>query len=727
MDIDFHYYMIKALSQSAGFTASEAQDIAYANQFVDDSWEVIPAVIDDMPGLELGALRLRPNVFNPVTTAHNDDTVIGGFMTAAQLRTYIAFHFIPDAAYGGSGDYDYCTVPNGALAREIVARAIKRVQESANDPEQRTRSVIKLGIATHSYMDTWAHQRFSGRFSEADNMVQSIEEFENGQWVAKRASDTNSKLNLFATPIGHARAGFRPDMSQLRWRYRSPTGMVERDNASIFMEAARALFKVFAEAAGTGAVWSDALEAKVAACIAYRPDDLGEANYSTKKPEIYPRTFPGITFSYDRNAWRKVLEGDLAGFATTDGPTIAAAELAFAADAANPTHGLPKLKYKADHSVGLRWFYFHLEALDQRLFVVSKVKPLPPSHPDGVVASALTNVKHIFEINLPAELEQALKTSNNPVVQGLWNGYRSLLPVPTHIRDKHRWIQVTVENNTQFDVIWTRMMSGDGSSGRFWHGQEPQSIPALNKMTFLACNSDDSVGTGISLAGVFKIYLGQGVAVPFTLAFTHPQADTFWDVVKSAFAQSDPPRKCWAQFADSADHARNVVDNGGRHETTNMRLADGTSLRLDLHSMPGPHARVIITEGDGCFEATLRASNGHYVCAEGTKGRELNANRAVASDWEKFQIVALGGDKVAIRTWSGHYWCAEGGGGGVVVANRSLVDSWETFVMHTVEPGVVAFQAHNGQYVCAEGGGGREVRADKGAIGVWERFILTRL
>jgi hypothetical protein len=83
--------------------------------------------------------------------------------------------------------------------------------------------------------------------------------------------------------------------------------------------------------------------------------------------------------------------------------------------------------------------------------------------------------------------------------------------------------------------------------------------------------------------------------------------------------------------------------------------------------------------------------------------------------------------KVALRASNGQYVCAEGSGGREVVANRNAIGPWETFTVIEGGNGHVALQANNGQYVCAEGSGGREVVANRNAIGAWETFTLMRL
>lgn len=87
-------------------------------------------------------------------------------------------------------------------------------------------ALIKLGIMLHTYADTWAHQDFSGRFSEIENDVDNVTVFvdessiteetqrlstEEDDWIYSYdvGSFFEKRIN-----IGHANAGKYPDYSQ---------------------------------------------------------------------------------------------------------------------------------------------------------------------------------------------------------------------------------------------------------------------------------------------------------------------------------------------------------------------------------------------------------------------------------------------------------------------------------------------------------------------------------
>jgi hypothetical protein len=69
----------------------------------------------------------------------------------------------------------------------------------------------------------------------------------------------------------------------------------------------------------------------------------------------------------------------------------------------------------------------------------------------------------------------------------------------------------------------------------------------------------------------------------------------------------------------------------------------------------------LIKHGDNTV--SLQTFNGHYLCAENGGGRECQANRTAIGDWEKFHLVNLPDDRVALRTKaSGQFVSVQGRG-----------------------------------------------------------------
>lgn len=148
MNIDFHYGVIFILARTAGLTRDEAQTVAHACQYVDD------ATTD-------GLLKFRDGQrFERFASAHgmidyrnriNEDN----------RESWIPFHFVP----GGDGatfeDRLVCR-PNSAIAQALVCDALARHRQD--------NALHRLGVTLHAYVDTWAHQGFSGIVSQHNHV-----------------------------------------------------------------------------------------------------------------------------------------------------------------------------------------------------------------------------------------------------------------------------------------------------------------------------------------------------------------------------------------------------------------------------------------------------------------------------------------------------------------------------------------------------------------------------
>lgn len=345
MQKDFHYCMIKLLSEKAGFKHDEAQVIAYASQYVDDAVEHKEIMIDGLPQLDYPRIR-QDSYFDPVCTAHRGIQYITGINKDIQRKVYISFHFIPSIQYDGSGRYDYRVAPNSKFAKDIVLMAVKELKEVEGN--ERTQKLIKLGIALHSFADTWSHQRFSGRHSSKDNNIERINLFEDGEW--KSLSHLQQfKLNIIPD-VGHSEAWYYPDFSHLKWKYEHDyTGIeYERNNIDISLEAAETIFRILCEVTGEKRNWKEYVE-KIKECLSLQTDSI------KKKFTNYKRLFPEIDFSYDEEDWRnQSLKGESFNWIDFD------------------KRDYSQLRYRFNND--LKWFYFHIEALKQWQYVMGNIR-----------------------------------------------------------------------------------------------------------------------------------------------------------------------------------------------------------------------------------------------------------------------------------------------------------------------------------------------------------------
>ncbi len=346
MQEDFHYCTIKVLAQESGFTPEDAQVIAYASQYTDDAVEYQPLTIKGLPpGLNMPG-RINGNSFDPICTAHKGIQYLTGLAKAVQRKVYIPFHFLPPGRYSGQGPYDYRCVPNSELAQELVSRACSGVRGKEGD--DKIKGLISLGIALHTYADTWSHQKFSGRRSPADNDIERIYIMKNGNYEKLPFFDQLTR-NIIPD-VGHAEAMNFPDCSYLTWKYEHNSSGIDccRNNTDIFLDAAYHIYAKLTEFNGTLNNWKAILN-KFKKCFRIESDSRKE------KYDAYETSFPGISFMYNHNFWRCLaLKGDSFEWANFD-----------------------KDDYTSQQYTALedkKWFYFHEAAYNQREFVVNSLR-----------------------------------------------------------------------------------------------------------------------------------------------------------------------------------------------------------------------------------------------------------------------------------------------------------------------------------------------------------------
>jgi len=231
MQQDFHYYCVAVLAKAAGFQVNDALAIAYASQYVDDATE---SGLMRLEGQE-GDLK-----FDPVRTSYFGLELFRSVSWSAQKRIWIPFHFLPPRPFSADvwETFSFITRPGSPFAHLLL-------QQAAGEPlANYKRRLCRIGIALHTYADTWAHQDFSGRKSGNENDVESIYlwDRESGEFIHLGIENI-----LFDTlpQIGHAEAGFFPDIPFFKWKctLRRPSPEeITRDNIEVFLDAAKNIY-----------------------------------------------------------------------------------------------------------------------------------------------------------------------------------------------------------------------------------------------------------------------------------------------------------------------------------------------------------------------------------------------------------------------------------------------------------------------------------------------------
>jgi hypothetical protein len=204
MNIKFHYYITYILAKRAGFSKEDAQIIAYASQYTNDNcteYTINKGKQDEYKNY----ISQTSDILKP---------------QRERLKIYPCFHFLPGDYDSGSAErsdkrtHIFDTTPNSKNANTLM------------DASLQTGDLYQIGICTHCYADSWAHQNFVG-------------------WD----DDFNSIFGLLemAIPnIGHADAGFKPDISNLLWEDKRLLQKNQRINNKLrFLDAAKNIFSKF--------------------------------------------------------------------------------------------------------------------------------------------------------------------------------------------------------------------------------------------------------------------------------------------------------------------------------------------------------------------------------------------------------------------------------------------------------------------------------------------------
>ncbi|MGJ3251084.1 MAG: DUF6765 family protein [Elainellaceae cyanobacterium] len=201
MDIEYHYYINYLVAAKAGFPPKDAEIIAYASQYVDENHKIYQINVGQSTAYA-NYITQTLNILKP-----KDEL----------MRIYPIFHFIPGdplapTARRKDGKLHLLnTTPNSRNANLIMDEAI------ASD------NLYRIGIASHSYVDTWAHQNFVGYY-DVFNAMKGV-------------------LSSALPNIGHADAKHSPDWPALIWHdCRLVTSNAQVDNKQRFLDATRHLF-----------------------------------------------------------------------------------------------------------------------------------------------------------------------------------------------------------------------------------------------------------------------------------------------------------------------------------------------------------------------------------------------------------------------------------------------------------------------------------------------------
>jgi len=188
MQKDFHYYVIYALVKESGYKDNEAHIIAYTSQYVDDNTDREYTISDDHGEFYAGfpdKIGQSGDFYFPIITQAVDIT---SFKLSVQRYVYAPFHFIPgDNNVEVNGKKNFlCTTRGCKNVVNLLQEAIK------------SKDFYKIGVALHTYADTWSHERFSAFHEDWNKVHKSI-------------------IKGLPPNIGHAEVLHKPDEISVDW------------------------------------------------------------------------------------------------------------------------------------------------------------------------------------------------------------------------------------------------------------------------------------------------------------------------------------------------------------------------------------------------------------------------------------------------------------------------------------------------------------------------------
>lgn len=222
MEKDFHYNLIYAIAKITGF--EKADIIATSSQFVDDNNEG-QFSIDDRPALFPEKIRSNGGHYYPIMTQSLSPKSLNSYV---QKYVYVPFHFIPgdNSVVVDGKKNQLSTTPGSPNATAVLRKALK-----SDNPYQ-------LGIALHTYADTWSHQNFTG-MQEGWNSVYP--------WY--------NVFKSIVPNIGHAEAGHSPDVISEEWTDHRLGEKIK--NTKRAFTATAEIYKAMRRKSGSGPYWTE--------------------------------------------------------------------------------------------------------------------------------------------------------------------------------------------------------------------------------------------------------------------------------------------------------------------------------------------------------------------------------------------------------------------------------------------------------------------------------------
>jgi hypothetical protein len=186
-----------------------------------------------------------------------------------QKYVYVPFHFLPGnstAKINGKTN-SLSTKPNSKNAKILLENALK-----SDNP-------YLIGIALHTYADTWSHQNFTGLQEEWNSIY---------PWY--------NVFKSIVPNIGHSEVLHSPDIISEKWT--DNRSGIRIDNRKRAFEAMAEIYKALRKKSGKGPIWTD-----VKKCFRQIIYAAGYDDRKTKINELMLKQKLEPVPRYDKNVW----------------------------------------------------------------------------------------------------------------------------------------------------------------------------------------------------------------------------------------------------------------------------------------------------------------------------------------------------------------------------------------------------------------------------------------
>lgn len=321
MDIQYHYFVIKTLAVQGGFSEEEAQTIAYYSQQVDDFTKCMPMYADQEPPAfftENGYAAQGTDGRWMVVPHPTGIDVVQSLEEHYRYTTLAPFHFIPPRSFEETeknrnftrADYRCVQASDkerAVLINEIIRAAVENVKSEKGEKSEK--SLMELGMALHTYADTYAHCGYSGLTGWENKAV--IKKAFNQKEGREEVTDAERLFYKALPHIGHGNSGHVPDICSYRIDVAMPSKEDDEDysehiirgNLENFLLCSHSILDILCEAAGRETYSDDAWKELSGRLSSAMPVKTSEETESRMKQLAghWQEFFPDISYFYEKN------------------------------------------------------------------------------------------------------------------------------------------------------------------------------------------------------------------------------------------------------------------------------------------------------------------------------------------------------------------------------------------------------------------------------------------